>query len=272
MVWALREEVETKEGRVAWGRAGAGPPAVLVHGWPWSSYAWHRVIPGLARDFTVYWYDMPGYGASEMRAGQRTGLDIQGEVLAGMIAHWGLERPAVIAHDIGGAAALRAHLLGRCDFGQLVMMNIVALRPWGSDFFDHVGRHVEAFAGLPPHIHAAVVGAYIRGALAHEIPAEDLAALEAPWLSAAGRASFYAQFAQADEALTAAFEPHLGALRCAGAILWGADDPWIPLARGKALSAAMPGTSFRELPGLGHLPQLEAPDIVLGHLRGLLTG
>lgn len=270
MGWELSESVETPAGRVAWGKAGKGPPLVLAHGWPWSSYAWHRVIPMLEGHFTVFWYDMPGYGRSVMGPSLKTGLDIQGEVFAFMLKTWALDRPCVIAHDFGGAATLRAHLLHQADYAQYVLLNVVAMRPWGSAFFDHVGRHVEAFTGLPPHIHAAVVRAYIAGALAQELPTSDIDALVHPWLTDAGRDSFYAQFAQADERFTAEVEPHFGALRCDTLILWGEDDPWIPLERGQALHHAMPTARFQSLPGLGHLPQLEAPDMVLSHILPFL--
>ena len=261
--WALHETVDTRAGRVATGRAGAGPDLVLAHGWPWSSFSWHRVIPELATAFTVHWYDMPGYGQSDKSPSQRTSLDVQGAVFAEMLAHWGLSRPSVIAHDFGGATTLRAHLLHGCDFANYVLMNVVAMRPWGSAFFDHVGHHVEAFQGLPPHIHKAVVTAYIQGALVNDIPAQDFDALVAPWLTEAGRLSFYRQFAQADERYTAEIEPLFGQVRCPVTILWGQDDPWIPLERGKALHACMPGAAFVPIDGAGHLPQLEKPSAVL---------
>lgn len=270
MTWQFTDNAQTQAGRVSAGSAGAGPPLVLAHGWPWSSYSWHRVIPALADRFRVHWYDMPGYGRSEMRADQRTGLDVQGLVFAEMLEHWGLEAPAVLAHGFGGATVLRAHLLHGCDYARLGLMNVVALRPWGSDFFTHVGRHVEAFTGLPPHIHRAIVEAYIRGALSGEIPPEDVAALVAPWLSEAGSGSFYRQFAQADERFTAEIEPMFGEIRCPVRILWGEDDPWIPLERGRALHARIPTSGFETLPGVGHLPQLEAPERVLVALSGFL--
>ena len=46
-------------------------------------------------------------------------------------------------------------------------------------------------------------------------------------------------------------------------IVWGADDPGIPLARGQALHAMIPRAGFEVLAGVGHLPQLEAPDRVV---------
>ncbi|MEO0608067.1 MAG: alpha/beta hydrolase [Pseudomonadota bacterium] len=267
MTWHLNDTYATQAGRVAAGTIGAGPPLVLAHGWPWSSFAWHRILPGLARHHTVYWYDMPGYGRSSMAPEQATSLDVQGAVFAEMLTLWGLERPRVLAHDFGGATSLRAHLLHGADYDHLMLMNVVAMRPWGSDFFTHVGRHIDAFLGLPPHIHEAVVYAYIRGALIHEIDAEDLRQLAAPWLSQDGRQSFYKQFAQADERFTADIEADFGQLRCPVTLLWGTEDPWIPLSRGLALKDRMSPRAFLELPGLGHLPQLEAPKVVLEALN-----
>ncbi|MEO1551702.1 MAG: alpha/beta hydrolase [Pseudomonadota bacterium] len=261
--WKLDETYKTTAGIVAAGRAGTGPDLVLAHGWPWSSFSWHRVIPELAKSFTVHWYDMPGYGKSDKSENQRTSLDVQGEVFAEMMTHWGLLRPNVVAHDFGGATTLRAHLLHGCEFNNYVLMNVVAMRPWGSEFFDHVRRHVDAFQGLPPHIHKAIVEAYIQGALVNDISIEDFDALVAPWLTEDGAPSFYRQFAQADEKYTEEIEAHFGGVRSVTKIIWGEDDPWIPLERGRALHQIMPKAEFATIPYAGHMPQLETTDAVL---------
>ena len=109
--WQLTEQFVTSAGPVAAGQCGTGPAVVLAHGWPWSSLSWRRIIPSLAQAHRVYWYDMPGYGASGKDPAQATGLDVQGQVFAEMMAHWGLRQPSVVAHDFGGATTLRAHLL-----------------------------------------------------------------------------------------------------------------------------------------------------------------
>jgi pimeloyl-ACP methyl ester carboxylesterase len=206
---------------------------------------------------------MPGYGQSEKRSDQRTSLDVQGKVFAEMLAHWSLSRPTVIAHDFGGATTLRAPLLHGCDFERYVLMNVVAMRPWGSEFFDHVGKHVEAFEGLPPHIRKAIVEAYIQGALISEISQIDFEKLVAPWLTDEGASSFYRQFAQADEKYTEEIEPLFGDIRCPVKVVWGEDDPWIPIERGKALHKLIGQDRFEAMSGVGHLPQLEAPETVL---------
>jgi len=267
MTWHLSDRFKTSAGTVAAGSAGQGQALVMSHGWPWSSFSWHRLIPQLSQYYHVHWYDMPGYGQSEKSAAQRTSLDVQGEVLTQMLDHWKIQNPIVIAHDFGGATTLRAHLLHGCDYKQLILMNVVAMRPWGSEFFDHVGKHIEAFAGLPAHIHAALVEAYIKGALANRIASEDLEQLIAPWLTQEGMGSFYRQFAQADEVYTKVLEPKFKNMRCDVNILWGEDDPWIPLARGEALHQLIPQSSFVAIPNLGHLPQLENAKLVLQQLK-----
>lgn len=271
MQWHINNPIETSAGIVKSGMAGSGPPLVLVHGWPWSSFSWHRIIPTLAKDHTVYWYDMPGYGSSEKDENQLTSLDVQGEILVEVLSHWKIAKPKIIAHDIGGAVALRAHLLHACQFDRLILMNVVALSPWGSDFFDHVGRHVEAFLGLPLHIHKAIVQSYISGALANDLTADDFDALVAPWLSDEGSKSFYRQFAQADECYTAEIEPLFEKIECSVKILWGENDPWIPLKRGEKLNTLIPQATFEIIANTGHLPQLERPEIVTSKVRKFLT-
>ncbi|QQA44084.1 alpha/beta fold hydrolase [Pelagovum pacificum] len=263
--WTLDQTVDTSAGRVAAGSAGDGPALVLAHGWPWSSFAWSRVIPLLADRFHVHWYDMPGFGRSTLTPTRPPALDTQGEVFAEMLDHWSLDAPTVVAHDFGGAVTLRAHLLHGTDYSRLILMNVVAMRPWGSDFFEHVKTHVDAFRGLPPHIHKAIVCAYIDSALARPLAPGDYDRLDTPWLSAEGQQAFWTQFALADERYTAEVEPAYGDLRCPAAVLWGTADPWIPLTRGEALARAI-GVPLQPLEGLGHLPQLEDPDRVVAHL------
>lgn len=269
MGWNVTEKTITAAGAVAWGSCGEGPPLVLAHGWPWSSFSWHRVIPKLAERHRVYWYDMPGYGQSGKNAGQKTSLDVQGEIFAEMLGVWALKSPLVWAHDFGGAVTLRAHLLHGVDYASLILMNVVALSPWGSAFFDHVGRHVDAFTGLPPHIHAAVVEAYIRGALVNDLDDGDVQQLVAPWLGEEGSASFYQQFALADDGYTDAFADKFDRIRCPVTVIWGEDDPWIPLERGRILHAKLPDAGLSILPGVGHMPQLEAPEKLLTALASL---
>ncbi|MFL6384862.1 MAG: alpha/beta fold hydrolase, partial [Nitrososphaeraceae archaeon] len=43
---------------------GHGDPVVLLHGWPETWYAWHKVMPALAKNYTVVAPDLRGLGDS----------------------------------------------------------------------------------------------------------------------------------------------------------------------------------------------------------------
>ncbi|WP_410620153.1 alpha/beta fold hydrolase [Amycolatopsis sp. cmx-8-4] len=96
--------------RIAWERAGSGPAVVFCHGTPWSSWLWRPFAEALSGDFTVYLWDMPGYGRSSKDPSHAVDFGVQTEAFAALLTHWGLERPHVVAHDYGGAVSLRAHL------------------------------------------------------------------------------------------------------------------------------------------------------------------
>src|SRR5215207_1312798 len=129
--WTLRHRLATAEGEIAWDRFGDGAAVVLAHGTPWSSWTWRRIAPRLAERFAVYVFDLLGFGASDQRAGQDVSLAAHGTRLAALLEFWRLDRPAVIAHDIGGATALRAHLLHQRSIAALALIDVVALAPWG---------------------------------------------------------------------------------------------------------------------------------------------
>jgi pimeloyl-ACP methyl ester carboxylesterase len=268
--WRLRQEQRTYQGAVAWDQFGAGPPVVLVHGTPWSSFVWRQIAAALSAKQTVYVFDLPGFGMSEKRGGQDVSLAAQGRVFIELLDYWELDRPVVIAHDIGGAIALRATLLERRPFAALVLLDPVALSPWGSPFYRLVHDHSDIFEALPPHIHAAVVDAYIRGALAVPVTSDVLEALVSPWLNDEGVGAFYRQIAQGDERHTDEFRARLAELECPTLIVWGEQDAWIPVERGRELAQLIPHAELRTIPHAGHLLQEDAPGDVLRHVLELL--
>lgn len=73
---------------VAWGRIGDGQPLVLVHGTPFSAQVWRRIAPLLAKKWTVYYFDLMGYGLSDMTAGEDVSLGVQNGLLAALLAEW----------------------------------------------------------------------------------------------------------------------------------------------------------------------------------------
>ncbi len=260
---------------VAWERLGPPssnqPDIVFCHGTPWSSALWREVAERLATTRTAYLWDMPGYGRSSKDPSHPVDLGVQGELFADLLNHWGLERPHVVAHDFGGAVSLRALLLHGASYASLALVDVVALRPWGSPFFRLVHEHPDVFTRLPPAIHRGVVESYIRGASHRGLTDERLETLVAPWTDEAGQPAFYAQIAQADERFTDEVEPLLGGIDVPVRVVWGTEDTWIPVDRATRLASAIPGATLRLVEEAGHLIQYDATDALVGVLETWLT-
>jgi pimeloyl-ACP methyl ester carboxylesterase len=268
--WNLTETYQSAGGEVRWDRMGSGRPLVLLHGSPFSSYVWRRIAPDLARRWTVYVWDMLGYGASEMRDGQDVSIGAQARLFAELLDHWQLAEPAVVAHDFGGAVSLRALLLEQRRYRCLALVDAVALAPWGSPFFRLAREHAHVFEQLPAHIHEGVLAAYIGGATHTPLPDDTLNALTRPWLGPDGQRAFYRQIAQADQRYTDEIQPRYGELDLPVLVLWGRNDGYIPVAKAHELSAAIPGAELRIVDGAGHLIQEDAPEQVVERLTPFL--
>lgn len=248
---------------VRWGRIGDGPPLVALHGTPFSAQVWRRIVPQVADRRTVYYFDMVGYGQSEMRAGQDVSLAVQNRVLAALFGEWRLDRPDVLAHDFGGATALRGYYLNGLRYASLTIFDAVALAPWGSPFVRHVRAHEAAFAGMPDYMHRALLRAYLQTAACHPLSQEALAIYSAPWLGPVGQAAFYRQISQMDQRFTDEVEGRYGRMDCPVTVLWGRDDAWIPHAKGAALAARISDRPLISVPEAGHLMQEDRPEVLV---------
>lgn len=251
---------------VRWGRLGDGPPLVAIHGTPFSSQVWRRIVPQIADRRTIYYYDLVGYGASEMREGQDVSLAQQNRTLAALFAEWGLERPDVLAHDFGGATALRAYYLNGLRYRSLTIFDAVAIAPWGSPFVQHVRQHEAAFSGMPDYMHRALLRAYLQTAAFHPLLEETLDIYIAPWLGPVGQPAFYRQIAQMDQRFTDEIEGQYRTLDFPVTVLWGKDDEWIPFEKGVALAELISNADCVPVADCGHLVQEDCPEAIVAVL------
>jgi pimeloyl-ACP methyl ester carboxylesterase len=113
------------EETIAFSKFGSGPPVILLHGFPMHSGVWEKFARELARDYTVYTPDLPGFGKSPLPAG---GFSIEG--IASRMNDWIKENriysPAVIGHSMGGYVALNMVLQSPLSFSALGLFHSTA--------------------------------------------------------------------------------------------------------------------------------------------------
>jgi haloacetate dehalogenase len=117
------------EARYFVAQGGAGPPVLLLHGFPQTHVCWTEVAPELALDRRVVALDLRGYGASEAPAGGPRGEGYSKREMAAelveLMAAYGYERFAVVGHDRGARVAFRLALEHPERVTRAAVLNIV---------------------------------------------------------------------------------------------------------------------------------------------------
>src|SRR5438094_3657106 len=104
-------EIETGETQLAVWMHGAGPPLVLLHGFPETHLMWREIAQRLARDFTVVCPDLRGYGKSGCPVSTADHAAYSKRAMArdvvAVMRRLGFARFSVAGHDRGGRVAYR---------------------------------------------------------------------------------------------------------------------------------------------------------------------
>jgi haloacetate dehalogenase len=103
---------------------GNGPPLVLLHGWPQTSYAWRKVMTRLAPHYRCIAPDLRGMGDTDKPV---SGYDIRTVAtdIHALIGELGLENVYLVGTDWGGLAARRYALDRPGELDRVFVVDIV---------------------------------------------------------------------------------------------------------------------------------------------------
>ena len=151
---------------------GQGPALLLVHGHPQTSVIWHRVVPTLARHFTLVIADLRGYGDSSKPQGRADHGNYSKRTMARdllrLMAQLGHARFSVLAHDRGARVAHRLAMDHADAVQRLVLLDIaptLAMYEQTSEEFARAYWHwffLIQPAPLPERLIEADAAAYVR--------------------------------------------------------------------------------------------------------------
>jgi pimeloyl-ACP methyl ester carboxylesterase len=269
--WTLTKRVAVSHGEIAWDVMGEDRPIVLVHGTPSRSLLWRNIAPVLAERHAVYVFDLLGFGQSERHEAQEVSLRVHGQVLAELVETWGLKAPALVGHDIGGAAVLRAHLLEGTAASRIALIDAVLLRPWMTPTTRHIQAHLDAYRTMPTHIFNEVAAAHLRTATFEPMSPETFAAYFEQWKDERGHRLWLHNVQGFDEQHTLEFESLLGNMTTPTRIIWGEQDAWLDAEISAQIEARLPNADRVLLPNAGHFSPEDQPAEIASTLLDFLA-
>jgi pimeloyl-ACP methyl ester carboxylesterase len=105
---------------------GKGDPVVLLHGWPETWYAWHKVMPALAKNYTVIAPDLRGLGDSSKLASGYDG-NSTAEDIHQLLSKLGFNNIYLVAHDVGVQTAYSYAAAHPSNVSKLVILEAPVL-------------------------------------------------------------------------------------------------------------------------------------------------
>lgn len=108
---------------------GAGPPLVLLHGYPQNHFMWHLVAPRLSDHFSLVIPDLRGYGESKGPQPDREHINYSKRVMANdviaVMDRLGFDRFHIAGHDRGARVAYRLALDHPQHVNRLALLDII---------------------------------------------------------------------------------------------------------------------------------------------------
>ena len=258
------EMIEVDGLRIAYERAGDGPPLILLHGYVGDGPAtWRRQIEGLSDEFTVVAWDAPGTGRSSDPP-ESFGMARYADCLAGFVDRLRLERPHVAGLSFGGALALELYRRHSAIPSTLILASAYA--GWGGSLPADVAQQrlqqALVLAKLSPE---EFVGRLLPTMFSEATAPEVVEAFGAS-MRAFHPAGFRAMARASAEDLRDVL-PHINVPTL---LVYGDKDVRAPLTVAEDLHAAISGSTLVVLPDTGHACNIEAPEAFNRAVRSFL--
>ena len=243
------------------GSRGKGDPIVLLHGFPASSHLWREVVPLLPSGHRIIVSDLLGYGRSDRPGGHALSIAAHAGRVVGLLDALSIKRAAVVGHDLGGGIAQHLAVEDADRVSRLALIAAVGFDAWPPREL-RMAKGALAFAKRMPAkplmnaLRRALKGAYEE----EEHGAHSVDMYLRPFETPGGKEALIAHVGALDAEETMALAPRLKGIDVPTAVIWGAGDPFMPLAIGKKLQKAIPGATLDVLNDVMHYPPETAPE------------
>lgn len=233
------------------------PAVVLIHGFGASLHTWEPWAQALSADFRVIRFDLPGSGLSEPDPAGDYSDARSLALLTAILDQLGIKRAHLVGHSIGGRIAWT---FAARHPGRISRLVLIAPDGFASPGFEY-GKPaaVPALLGvmryvLPkPLLRMNLAPAYANP----EVLTDELTTRYHDLMRAPGARD--ALLARLQQTVLLDPVPLLKSIQAPTLLVWGEGDAMIPFANSAEYLTAVPDIRRVAVPGVGHLPQEEAP-------------
>ncbi|RFU61617.1 alpha/beta fold hydrolase [Peribacillus glennii] len=268
-------------------RKGNGQPVILLHGWPGFWFDWRYVIPGLSQHCDVIAPDFRGFGDSGKPEIQPSEGYTPGHLASDIINLMNtlnIQKAVFVAHDIGATVS---QTIAR-DYPEYVKGLVLLNPPYpgiGSRRFDasiqkefwYQHLHSLPLAEMLIGGSADSINHYISHFYHHwkgkksTITAGDLADIIRVYSRPGhfNKSIAYYKARAAAKTVQAVNQYSSLPIHQTTKVLWGEDDPVIPVSWSDKLGEHFSDVTLETLPGIGHFVPFEAPERVIDAVLAL---
>ena len=259
---------------LAYRELGSGPPVLLLHGWPTSSFLWRNVMPPIARANRVVALDLPGFGGSDKPQGARYNFEFFERAIDGFLEQLGIDAVAIAGHDLGGPIATHWALDRQDRVTKFALLNTLVYPEFSEAVFEFV--KAASTPGLREQITSPEgLEAAMRLGLADEANLTDevLAGVRAPFESDEARNSLADAGIGLEPEGFVEMGSRLGSMTVPVRLIYGEQDRILPdIAETMArVKKDLPQATVTALPDCGHFLQEEAPEEIGELLAGFFA-
>lgn len=255
------ETFDTKRGAISTLAAGRGRPLLLLHGLGGTKASFLPTVAALAPEGRrVIAADLPGFGDSAKPLGASYDPVFFSKSVIALMDEMGLDDVDLLGHSMGGRVALEVVMHAPGRFGRVILMTPslpwLRERRWASWL-----RFVRPELGLIQPAPRSAVEAFVKRMIpggGTRYAAAGIDEFLRSYLTARGRAAFYAAARQIYLEDPDRFWNRLRELRLSSLFIWGAHDSLVPAAFARHVRDAVPGAQHVTL-SCGHVPQIERP-------------
>jgi len=255
----MKQRFAGSAGELAYVDEGDGPAVVLLHGFPTSSQLWRVFVPPLAARHRVIGPDLLGYGDSAKPTDADLSISAQAGYVVELLEHLGIEEFPAVGHDVGGGVAQLLAL----DTGAkaLVLLDSIAFDVWPIEGV----RMLQATE--PDQETEELVASVVRLSLDLGIAKKQRLTdelVEGTVRPFAGDPPAFFRAARAiDGRGLGGRDDELATLDVPVFLIWGEEDPFMPVEVAHRLNELIDGSTLALLPGCSHFVTEDAGETLV---------